>query len=143
MREVLLVTKNGEVFSDVPETFKIRHDTVAAAILKRCIDADYHEPQTVISMYDNCLNAAKFYQILAVMDDNNDLIAFFPDVITPKQIIYFIENFAEEAEEKKNSKRFHLVKYVASSDKLQDINMNMLLDIYTKIMEEKQNGLNQ
>ena len=94
-------------------------------------------------MYDNCLNAAKFYQILAILDDDNDLVAFFPDVISPEQIIYFIENFAEEAEEKKNIKRFHLVKYVASSDKLKDISMNKLLDIYAKIKAEKQNGLNR
>lgn len=142
MREVLLVTKNGDVHSGVPED-KIRHDTVAAAILKKRIDANYQEPPTAIAMYDNCLNAAKFYQILAILDDDNDLVAFFPDVISPKQIIYFIENFAEEAEEKKNIKRFHLVKYVASSDKLKDISMNKLLDIYAKIKEEKQNGLNR
>ena len=103
MREVLLVTKNGDVHSGVPED-KIRHDIVAAAILKNRIDANYQEPPTAIAMYDNCLNAAKFYQILAILDDDNDLVAFFPDVISPEQIIYFIENFAEEAEEKKNSK---------------------------------------
>ena len=142
MREVLLVTKNGDVHSGVPED-KIRHDLVAAAILKSCIDANYKETQTTIAMYDNCLNAAKFYQILAILDDDNDLVAFFPDVISPQQIIYFIENFAKEAEEKKNIKRFHLVKYVASSDKLKDISMNKLLDIYAKIKEEKQNGLNR
>lgn len=142
MREVLLVTKNGEVHSGVPED-DIRHDIVAASILKNCIDADYQEPPTAIAMYDNSLNAAKLYQLLAILDDDNDLVAFFPDVISPKQIIYFIDNFAEEAEEKKDRKRFHLVKYVASSDKLKDINMNMLLDIYAKIKEGKQNGLNR
>lgn len=143
MREVLLVTKIGEVFSDVPESDKIRHDTVAASLIYRYIDTNYRETPAAKSMYDNCLNAAKFYQILAIMDDVNALVAFFPDVISPKQIIYFIENFGEEAEEKQNSKRFHLVKYDAASNKLRDINMNILLDIYTKTMGEKQNGFNR
>ena len=122
MREVLLVTKIGEVFSDVPESDKIRHDTVAASLIYRYIDTNYRETPAAKSMYDNCLNAAKFYQILAIMDD---------------------ENFGEEAEEKQNSKRFHLVKYDAASNKLRDINMNILLDIYTKTMGEKQNGFNR
>ena len=116
---------------------------MAASLIYRYIDTNYRETPAAKSMYDNCLNAAKFYQILAIMDDVNDLVAFFPDVISPKQIIYFIENFGEEAEEKQNSKRFHLVKYDAASNKLRDINMNILLDIYTKTMGEKQNGFNR
>ncbi len=141
MREVLLVTKTGEVFSGVPESENIRHDMVAAEILKQEIDANYQAQPETKSMYDNCLNAAKFYQMLAIMDDVSDLIAFFPDVISSEQVVYFVENFAEELEE--GVKRFHLAKYVAARDKIKDINSKDLLKLYAKIMEEKQNGLNR
>lgn len=139
MREVLLVDKTGKVFSDVPDSMQVRHDTVAANLLKQQIDPNYQVTPQAESMYDNCQKAAELYQILAIMDDVRDLVAFFPEIVTPEQIIYFVDNFLEEEQE--GVKRFHLMKYVSSRDMWKDIESKDILALYIRVMEEKQNGL--
>ena len=139
MKEVLLVDKKGKVFSDATETDERNYDDLVADILKQKVDKSYRVRTGAKDTYQNGKIATKIYQMITIMENANALIILIPETVTSAQLTYFVENILQDDE----SKSFHLMKYVATSDSWKNIYTRDLLDLYARTMGEKQNGLNR
>lgn len=136
MKEVLLVTGTGEVYTDYTENRTCRHDELIAGLLKNQVDEEYKIKGA--NFLDNAKSATKDYHMLTIMDDISDMVVLFPYVITDKQILYFVDTFFSEREEK----RMHIVKY-CGKNKWKDFMENNILKLYEQAKERQKNERNR
>ncbi len=137
MKEVLLVTGAGEVYTDFLENRLKRHDELIAGLLKNQFDEKYEIKG--FDRYDNAKSATKDYHMLTIMDDILDMVVMFPDVITDKQILYFVDNLFPEKEEK----RVHMVKYYENEDTWKELSEKRIIKLYEQAKERQKNERNR